>query len=118
MFGDIEVPAHVVDDSQILCTVPEMLYGIYSVTLKTNGQQYVITGSEFVYRQQTGLDSIFPTNGPAFKGSTVVTLYGNNFPNTVDLECVFGYVRVPAVWIDENTVKCRGPPHRPGRASA
>jgi hypothetical protein len=114
MFGEHETPTTIISDSQILCSVPILDSGIYSVTLRTNGQYYLRSNIEFVYNEPLQLDSIFPFNGPALRGNTVVTIYGSGFKNSIDTSCIFGSNTAPAQIISSDVLKCRVPSHRPG----
>ena len=115
LFGDVPaLRTTVIDDERLLCSVPPLDTGKYSVTLNTNGQHYLRSGMIFDYFSQTELYSLWPTNGPALRGGTVVTIRGTGFRDNVDTKCVFGYSTVPAVIIDSETVQCRTISQRPG----
>lgn len=104
----------VINDELVMCTVPSLDAGEYSVTLNTNGQHYLRSGLTFKNFQQAELLSLSPSNGPALRGGTVVTIHGSGFLNTVDVSCVFGASIVPAVVYDDETLQCRTLSHRPG----
>ena len=117
MLGSHTTITTVIDDQQILCTVPYLPSGKYSVTLNTNGQHYVRSGIEFENLEQVAVSAIWPFNGPALKGSTIVTFYGQGFKNVVDIRCHFGSQSAEAVVYSEDMLKCRIPSHRPGRVN-
>jgi hypothetical protein len=66
------------------------------------------------YFEKIALDSIFPVNGPALRGSTLVTIYGNGFSDEIDISCTFNTTSVPAVYISPQHIRCRAPAHMPG----
>ena len=84
--GSTYITTTVINDKEVLCTVPAMEAGEYSVTLSTNGQHHLRTGVDFEYFEQIALTGIWPFNGPALKGSTIVTIYGQGFQNVVDIK--------------------------------
>ncbi|KAH8066381.1 hypothetical protein JL722_819 [Aureococcus anophagefferens] len=43
------------------------------------------------------------------RGGTTVSLKGANFPNAVDLACVFGESSVPATWVSSVEIECATP---------
>ena len=117
MFGPHAAVTTVVDDRQVLCSVGAMDAGVYSLTLLTNGQHYIRSGVEFENIQRMALTSLFPLNGPALKGSTILTVYGHGFTNIVDIKCNLGSASSDAVVYADDMLKCRLPPQRPGRVS-
>ncbi len=117
VIGSTEVVTTVIDDTQVLCQIPTMDAGTYSVTVNTNGQHYLRSGATFEFFSQVSLTSLWPFNGPALKGSTIVTVYGQGFENTVDIKCQFGSTFSEAVVYADDMLKCRIPPQRPGRVN-
>jgi IPT/TIG domain len=116
-FADSVVLGTIVSNTILLCTVPLLNYpGTYSITIATNNQHYIRSGVEFAYFKQSELVSLWPVNGPAMKGSTIVTIYGSDFPvdNTIDIWCLFGSVKVPAIVTSDEVIKCRTSPQRIG----
>ncbi|CAM9092103.1 unnamed protein product, partial [Ectocarpus fasciculatus] len=116
-FGGVAGGTTVISDSRLICTVPPLAPGVHSLTVSTNGQSYAVSGIEVDYFSPRKLLDIFPSSGPALRGSTVVSIYGSDFKETVDMSCIFGDSIVPAVFITEEEIKCRTPSHRPGRVS-
>eukprot|EP01035_Chromulina_nebulosa_P017309 gene17309-22850_t len=114
VIGDIISTTTIISDVSILCIVPENLdAGIYSLSLLTNGQHYVRSGSEFTYYIPATIDYLWPSNGPALRGSTIISLFGSNFQDTVDIYCIFGDSRVQAIIMSSTEMKCRTPSHIP-----
>ena len=115
-FGKYQATVAVVNDQLVTCIVPEINPGKYTVTLRTNGQQYLKSGLIFKYNQQAILDSISPSNGPALRGNTIITILGSGFPLLLDVYCVLGedFLSVPATVLSENMLRCRLPSHKPG----
>jgi len=114
LIGSAQGVTTVLSDTEVVCVVPQLTPGTYSVTLTTNGQNVVRSGLEFRYFAQTALSSLWPYNGPSLKGNTIVTIYGQGFKGTVDVRCNFNASSVPAVVISEEMVVCRTPSHTPG----
>jgi hypothetical protein len=117
LFGSVVGVATVISDTRLICTVPSLVVGKHALTVSTNGQSYAVSGIEMDYNVPERLLDIFPSSGPALRGSTVVSIYGSNFKETVDMSCIFGDAIVPAVFITQEEIKCRTPSHRPGRVN-
>jgi hypothetical protein len=117
LLDDILSSTVVISDTIIFCTVPSMVAGTYRLTLQTNGQHVLRSGLTFTYFIPTSLISLWPFNGPAMRGNTAVTIYGQNFADVLDLHCTFGTYKVPAIFISKDTIRCRAPSHRAGRVN-
>jgi hypothetical protein len=113
LIGDTVGSTAILNDKTAICTVPDLLPGTYSVTFQTNGQYVLRSGVEFRYFEQIQLASLWPLNGPAFRGSTAVTVYGSGFTDSVDMACMFGTISVPALVLTSDVMRCRAPSHRP-----
>lgn len=116
MIGSLAATTVVLSDSKVICTVPQMTPGSFSVSFETNGQHILRSGIEFSYFQQAELTSLWPLNGPALRGGTVVSIFGSDFGSidSVDVVCLFGAYSVPAVIISDEMIKCRSPSQRLG----
>ena len=116
LFGDIVGETVVVSDSVLTCVVPLLSPEEYRVTVRTNGQQSVVSGLLFKFINYVVLDSLSPVNGPALRGNTMLTIHGHGFVESTDMRCVLGneYLSVPAVFLSSEVVRCRLPSHKPG----
>ncbi|KAJ1432765.1 hypothetical protein B484DRAFT_394815, partial [Ochromonadaceae sp. CCMP2298] len=88
--------------------------GEHSLTFSTNGQHFVRSGVSIHYQEQAQLHFLWPLNGPALRGGTLLSIYGANFEDNLDLSCMVDMTPVPALTISPTHVQCRTPPHRPG----
>jgi hypothetical protein len=118
LFDNVESPASVLSDTEILCIAPVGLQnGSFLLSLSTNGQYVLRTGLSFEYLLLPSITYIWPSQGPALRGNTIVTLTGSNFPNSIDLYCVFGTTRVIATTLTPKLLQCRTPSHLPGKVN-
>ena len=117
LVGDVHVETAVLSNSQIICRLPRLNAGTYSVTLVTNGQHVVRSGLSFEFLEQISMDHLWPLNGPALRGGTVLSVFGLGFSDRIDMACMVDMTLVPAVVRSSTEVQCRLPPHRPGRVN-
>jgi hypothetical protein len=110
----VEAITTVLSDSKLICRVPALGEGSATVSLRTNGQNFAVSSGRVTIRLPTSLYSVWPTCGPAIRGGTIVTVKGSGFPNTVDIQCVFGVVAVPAAVVSGDALMCRAPTHEQG----
>ena len=71
------------------------------------------TGHTFDFLTPCATKNIQPSFGSNF-GGTLVTITGRGFSNSSHMACRFGSISVQGYFIDENTVQCNTPLHRPG----
>lgn len=115
LFDDIQGNTTILSDSDVLCEVPDSLSeNNYTIGFATNGQNIISSGKTFQFISSTKIYSLWPSHGPAMKGNSIVSLYGVNFPRSVDMYCIFGSSRVLAYLISSTEIKCRAPSHIPG----
>jgi hypothetical protein len=112
--GDVSAFCNIVTDSKMVCKVPPLPADDYHISLQTNGQHLVPSGLYFHYFAPIKLQKLWPLNGPAMKGGTLISITGENFPNTIDLFCLMDTVMLPAVYINSSLIQCSTRPHRPG----
>lgn len=72
---------------------------------------------QFNYLNPISVHRATPPSG-ALQGGTVVTVTGEQFPNTLNLQCEFGSIRVPARYISTVMVECTAPPFDGGSAGS
>ena len=112
--GDVQVETAVISNTQAVCRVPDLVPGEYSVTFNTNGQHFVRSGLTIEFLQPTLIDRLFPLNGPALRGGTILSIFGDGFVDNIDLQCMIDTTVVPAIVRSAQQVQCRTPPHKPG----
>eukprot|EP01038_Epipyxis_sp_PR26KG_P007209 gene7209-9837_t len=113
--GDTEAVTYVISDDKVVCIIPFLEAGSYSVTFQTNGQHLTRSGLLFDYFSQNNLKYLWPLNGPALKGGTIVTVYGSGFVSTVDIYCVFGDLKIQAIFLSTESLRCVTQSHKPGK---
>ena len=102
-----------IDDHTVVCTVPALKLGLYSVSISLDGNEVELknrdyTGDFLVFENYLPalIDTIEPTKGKA-DGGIVVTLTGRNFWDSPLLVCNFGHLRsAAAFFVDNVTVVC------------
>jgi hypothetical protein len=125
-FDGVVVPAYYVSPTELFCDTPvfaltggivgEQPHRDVQVEVSVNGIDFSFTGSTFAVVPSARASSLWPTNGPALTGNTVVTVFGTGFANTLELSCFFGHMMVPAEWLSSTTLRCQAPPNMPGIA--
>lgn len=105
----------VLSDIKLLCQVPSNLAeGDYPIVIDTNGQHIVQTGLIYTQMNMTTLYSLWPLNGPALRGGTILSIFGTGFPTTIDVSCLIDNVMIPANVLNDDHAECRVPSHKPG----
>jgi hypothetical protein len=113
--GGIESETMVISNNLLECRIPFQLRSEnYEIEIQTNGQYLIRTGLTFQYINEMYLFSIWPVSGPAFRGNTIVSVFGVGFLNRIDINCYFGDQTTPATMISDEEIKCTAPPHTPG----
>jgi hypothetical protein len=113
VIGSTESNCSIINDGKLICTVPDIAANDYQLFLTTNGQHLVQTGLEYRQIEAIRLDHLWPFNGPALKGQTILSIYGSGFPETIDVYCLIDTAMVPATVLSPSLVQCRIPPHTP-----
>lgn len=113
IFG-ADPPCLIQSDSKLICTVPDVSEGDYNVYLITSEQHTVSSGMTFTVVSPVRLLSLWPLNGPAFRGGTILSINGSNFSSSIDIFCLIDGLMVPAFVRSDQLAQCRTPAHRPG----
>eukprot|EP01032_Pedospumella_encystans_P014576 gene14576-16731_t len=108
-FGDITVPAQVISEQSLQCTVPaSMLAGAVSVNVLWNGDDESVGSLTYHYLKSTVLTDIQPRVVTASaSGSVLVT--GQWFPPAAQVECLFGEVETFGRVVNSVTIECTLP---------
>jgi hypothetical protein len=129
-FGSLPpVEATLVSSELMTCTAPATTLAAgsasvasLSLEVTTNGADYTANQIKFAYVPAIRVTSVGPTSGPE-SGSTLVTVLGGNFVDTVDLKCRFGRsstapgMVVAGRWVSAHRMECLSPPAAPGFSS-
>jgi hypothetical protein len=112
VFGDIAVSATWVSSTFLECTSPPMdAPGSVSVEVSNNAEEHSYNNVPFYYFGDGIVQGIHPAFGPP-SGNTVVTVSGQNFFFSEDLECMFGGdISTQATFISASTIVCHTPPY-------
>jgi hypothetical protein len=115
-FGSVQVTASWVSSNAITCLSPSHAVGFVAVEVANNGLQFSSNDVLFQFVANPVVFSLRPVHGPMLGGSLVV-VRGQNFLNTTAsalLNCAFGSVWVPAVFINSTYLECVTPPQSVG----
>jgi hypothetical protein len=115
MFGDESaiMDAKFVSENEVECTLPNVAQpGLYHISISSsNGHDFSQRSVGFTFVEPAVISSIHPSR--VQEGSeAVLTIRGNNFISSPDLQCQFGelgHVRAPAVFKTNSTVECKSP---------
>ncbi|CAM9560825.1 unnamed protein product, partial [Scytosiphon promiscuus] len=117
--GQEATPAAFISSTQVACLVPASPSGPreVSLTISNNAQDFA-GGSPLVFTYVAAFTVIKaePNAGPV-DGGTEVTLTGTGLSEVGPWACIFGdSIAVPAVGLVSGNLRCKSPPHPPGRA--
>jgi hypothetical protein len=132
-FGNSEVPAFFINESELLCKSPTLAkkmlqvfslgnYSLssdfYSNTLITgravkldvtiNGQDYTSSGRTYLYYEDISVVQLSPDNAP-LSGGTPVFIEGKGFLNSTFLSCKFGSYKLKGTYITSTLILCFAP---------
>jgi hypothetical protein len=114
MFGEVATKATWISSSHIECIAPPAnTPGNVHLEVSNNAGEYSFNGVSFYYFGRGVIQSIHPMFGSP-SGNTAITINGQNFFFTADLECVFGEIPTQATFVNANTLVCNTPPHPQG----
>ena len=115
-FGPMQVPAHVISETRLVCTSPAS--SAMGAVLLAIGDS--VTSILYEYLQPVRLFDILPPQGPR-EGGTAVTVVGEGFSERAArlslLICRFNETQVHAVYIGNSSLVCVSPQHLPGLVS-
>ncbi|RYH31690.1 hypothetical protein EON65_02100 [archaeon] len=114
IFG-ADPPCIIQSDARLICTVPDIAPGEYDVSIVTSDQNTVTSGMVFTVLPSAKLNRLWPYNGPALRGGTILSIFGENFPSTVDVHCLVDGIMIHAFTRSSDLIQCKTMPHRPGR---
>ena len=107
-FSNVSVVGYWISNRRISCVSPQQNAERYvNLTVTNDGVDFVKVG-EYQYVGQVTLERISPRHGPML-GGTTISVKGTNFVLSSELSCKFGFIRVPASFVDTNTVRCISP---------
>jgi len=109
--GAEHVPATVISDVEIRCTVPLSNTPHTAEVYLTNSRQSQLGGQKFKYVYNHVIQDIHPAYGSTTGGTTVVVV-GSGFSSAT--HCTFGSDRVQATIVSDMMVRCVSPYHAPG----
>ena len=109
-FGRTWVPATPdSSENQVTCITPQQdNTGVVRVGLSTNGQDSTDDHVIFEYMDDISIHSVEPSRVSELGGS-ILTIRGSEFPNTRNLGCLVGEMRIRADWVSESVVQCTLP---------
>ena len=81
--------------------------------MRVNGLSAYRTTASFTFEPKVAVFSVSPLAGSQ-EGGTLVTVRGDKFVDSSALLCMFGVKKVPALYVDAQTMQCLTPPHVPG----
>lgn len=103
------VPAVFISTSEVWCNVPPSVeHGRTSLEISLDGESFWPAGSVVVEKEEDHLLVLDPWSGPR-GGGTLVVISGRTFLPTAGIECLFGHVTVPAVWLSAQAIQCESP---------
>lgn len=112
-------PARFLTATRLSCVVPPSSAGPRQVSLavSNNGRDFAAGELAFSYLPSFTLLKLHPGAGPV-GGGTTVTVVGAGLDGVGPWACVFGESSVVAArQSPEGSLRCRSPPHPPGRAA-
>ncbi|KAF0700133.1 Aste57867_9321 [Aphanomyces stellatus] len=101
-------PAIFISSSSIQCTVPMLTAYVATVDISMNGVDFSSDHLIFYTYDPPRISNIYPPLGP-LEGGTMLTVFGDHFPKSALLACVFGARQSPAKFISSNVVQCVTP---------
>lgn len=113
-FGQTSVPAWFVSDSLIFCTSPPHPPGAANVEITLNGHDFYATSYSFDYYNSPRIESLWPLLSHGFIGTTVVSLFGTGFRESMELACLFDNIEVQATFVTASSLSCMAPSHPNG----
>ena len=105
---NITVKAQYISNSAIICCIPILPPDSITLSITNNGYDYVDSMQQYIYLQSMNIISLTPNQGQS-TGGTLITVSGNQFVNTVQLQCNFGAQGTIATYINSTTLTCTTP---------
>lgn len=107
--GRLRVQPVVMSESEVWCDVPSsIILGQATLEISVNGDVFAPTDFTFVDNMKELWLTLDPSRGPK-GGGTPVVVSGEVFPRAVGMECRFGHIAVPAIWLSEEALQCESP---------
>ena len=120
-FGGLEVPMLRLTPSHMQCVSPAVPNtGAVAVSVSANGQDFFLSGADFLYQAEPHIHSLSPAQG-GVEGGARVWLIGAGFSLRASqlgyLHCRFNHTRVVPSAVAAEALLCVAPPHPIGFAS-
>ena len=120
-FGGLEVPMLRLTPSRMQCVSPAAPHAVsVAVRVSANGQDFFLTGSDFLYQEEPHIHSLSPAQG-GVEGGARVWLIGTGFSLRSSqlgyLHCRFNHTLVAPSSVATEALLCVAPPHPIGFAS-
>ncbi|CAN0054030.1 unnamed protein product, partial [Heterosigma akashiwo] len=115
-FGDVQVPANVVSNTELYCLAPIHSAGKVRLSVSSNGIDFSESYSLFEFQDHIQLYSVSPGSIP-LEGGTLVYLHGSGFENVKNLTCQFDGAVSPGYWLSPSQMACHTPPTKAGQVT-
>ena len=112
-FGRDLTQAEWLGSSTLKCLTPRHGRGIVALEVSFNSVDFSSTSSAFEFEAGLEVQVITPTSGPT-QGGTAVSIFGHNFMQSDQLQCLVGNEFVPARFINAGLIICVTPVMRAG----
>jgi hypothetical protein len=109
----VEVAATMQSSPQknIECIAPKFPPSMVQLQISNNGQIFSTDYVLLKFTEAMSVESIDPPSGSELGGTTVI-VRGKYFSEE-SIQCRFGSILVPAIWLSWNEIRCLSPPHHP-----
>ena len=109
IFDETAVPIVSLSTTQVVCDTPRQhSSGAVNVHLGLITGEKSSTSLSFRYYEIPKISHLHPAYG-AIAGGTRVIVYGRDFPDTLDMKCIFKGNSVDAKWISSSKLECISP---------
>ncbi|KAJ8611307.1 hypothetical protein CTAYLR_006612 [Chrysophaeum taylorii] len=108
------VSAKFVSDSLILCESPAHAVTNVEVDVTMNGIDFYPTNQMYEFKPPPKIEALWPVMSHGYVGTTVVSIFGSGFRETMELACIFDNTIVHAAFVMTSSLVCQAPPHHHG----
>lgn len=113
-FNQVYVVATFVSESILVCVSPAQPAQETNVEITFNGADYYATSLVYEFYSPPAILSLWPTLSHSFEGTTIVSVFGTGFRDSMRLACIFDSTEVQATHVTPSSLMCKAPPHPTG----